>query len=72
MHKSLHMDRKNHMKCIFAVILIFLWPSDHMVDQMSVSRANWDIYPVLYLICKLLIIDSYNPTKVQPYINKLE
>ena len=28
------------MVCILAVILIFLLPSDHAVDKMSVSHAN--------------------------------
>ena len=31
---------KNCMVCIFAVILIFLLPSNHVVDKMSVSHAN--------------------------------
>ena len=32
--------KKNHMICIFAVILIFLLPLDHAVDKMSVGHAN--------------------------------
>ena len=31
---------KNHMICIFAVILIRLLPLDHAVDKMSVGHAN--------------------------------
>ena len=31
---------KNHMICIFAVILICMLPLDHAVDKMSVGHAN--------------------------------
>ena len=31
---------KNPMICIFAVTVIFLLPSDHVVEKMSVSHAN--------------------------------
>ena len=35
MHKSFHLERKNYTICNFAVILIFLLPSDHVVEKMS-------------------------------------
>ena len=45
MHKYLHIDRKNHMICIFAVIQVFMLPSDH-----TVSRANEIGIYILYII----------------------
>ena len=59
MHKYFHLERKSHMICIFAVILIFLLASDHVVEKTSVSHTNENRWT-------LLIIDSYNPTKIQP------
>ena len=44
---------------IFAVVLIFLLPSDHVVDKMSVIHANEIWKYVLYMI-----FNSYNPVKV--------
>ena len=41
---------KNHLICIFAVILIFLLPSDHVVEKMSVSHANENEIYILYFI----------------------
>ena len=48
------------MICIFAVIQIFLLPSDHAVDQMSVSHANEiGIYILQFILFeKKLIVDS--------------
>ena len=40
MHNSWHLEPKNPMICIFAVILINLLPSDHAVDKMSLGHAN--------------------------------
>ena len=48
MHKSFHLERKNHMICIFAVILIFLLPSYRVVEKMSVSHANEN---EIYILC---------------------
>ena len=50
MHESFHLERKNHMICIFAFILIFMLPSDHVVEKMSVSPANENEISILYLI----------------------
>ena len=57
MHKSFHLERNNHTICIFAVILIFLLPSDHVVEKMSVSHANENEIYILYFI--LLKITDY-------------
>jgi hypothetical protein len=38
--QTLLFEEKNPMMCIFAVILTFLLPSDHVVEKMSVSHAN--------------------------------
>ena len=43
-------EEKNFMVCIFAVIYIFLLPSDHVVDKMSVSHANLIWKYIMYLI----------------------
>ena len=45
------------MICIFAVILIFLLPSDNVVEKMSVSHANENEMYILYFI--LLKISDY-------------
>ena len=46
----LHLEQKNHMICIFAVILICLLPSDQAVDKMSVGHANENEINILYFI----------------------
>ena len=43
-------ERKIHMICIFAVILIFLLPFDHAEDKMCVGQANEIGIYILYLI----------------------
>ena len=48
MHKSSHLEQKNRMICIFAVILICLLPSDHALDKMSVNHANENGMYILY------------------------
>ena len=35
-----HSEQKNYMIYIFAVIVIFLLPSDNAVDKMSVGHTN--------------------------------
>ena len=50
-------EEKNHMLCIFAVIQIFLLPSDHVVEKMFVSQANENEKYILYFI--LLKITDY-------------
>ena len=52
--------------------------SDWSVAFRSCGRLNvcrsrkwkWNLFPVLYIAWKLLIINTYNPTKVQPSIQK--
>ena len=50
MHDSCNLEQKNHMIFIFAVILIFLLPSDHAVDKMSVGQTNENEIYILYFI----------------------
>ena len=38
------------MICIFAVILIWLLPSYHVVDKMSVGHANENEIYIMYFI----------------------
>ena len=65
LHKSVHLERKNFLLSIVAFILIFLVPSDHVVDKMCVSHGNEIRKYVMNLI--LLILDSYNPVKDQSF-----
>ena len=45
---------KNYTTCIFAVILIFLLPADHVVKKMSVSHANEnEIYILNFILLKI-------------------
>ena len=50
MHNYCHLEQKNQMICIFAVILICLLPSDHAVDKMSVGHTNKNEMYILYFI----------------------
>ena len=70
MHKSFREKITCYvMLCIFAVILIFMLPSYHVVKKMSVGHANEnEIYILYFILLKLLIKDSFNPTQVQPSI----
>ena len=45
-----HLEQKNQMICIFAVILICLLPSDHVIDKMSVGHTNENEMYILYFI----------------------
>ena len=54
---NLSIWREKHNICIFAVILIFLLPSDHVVEKMSVSHANENEINILYFL--LLKITDY-------------
>ena len=50
MHNSCHLEQKNHMICIFAVILICMLPSDHAVNKMPVGHANENEIYILHFI----------------------
>ena len=47
---NLSIWREKFLVCIYAVILIFLLPSDHSVNKMSVSHANKLLTFIMYLI----------------------
>ena len=49
-HKSFHLERKNHGKCISAVIQMFLLSSGFAVDKMCVSHAKEVGIHILYFI----------------------
>ena len=48
---------KNHMVCIFSVMRIFLLPSHHVAEKMSLSHANENERYILYFV--LLKINDY-------------
>ena len=50
-HNSCHLEQKNPMICNFADIRIYLLPSDHAVDKMSVGHVNENEIYLLYFNC---------------------
>ena len=68
MHKYVHLERKNCMVCIFAVILIFLFAFRSCGSKMSVSHKNkiWKYITNLILFQVTDFCDSHNAAKVYP------
>ena len=61
LHKSLHLERKKCMRCIFAVILMFLLPSDHAENKISVNHAN-EIWKYIMTFILFKITDFAEPS----------
>ena len=70
MHNSCHLEQKNQIIWIFAVILICLLPSDHAVDKISVGHTNeneiYVLYFILFEITDYKFLQSYKSPAIHP------